>query len=69
MAFKMKGMVFKEEEGPVKPKSMMAAEVEAPEGDPTFEYGFEESEEMMELRGKGLIPDSQSFIKKGKSKK
>jgi len=68
MAFKMKGMVFKEE-GPVKPKSMIAAEIEAPEGDPTFEHGFEESEKMMELRRKGLIPDSQSFIKKGKNKK
>jgi hypothetical protein len=69
MAFKMKGMVFKEEEGPVKPISMIAVEIEAPEGDPTFEYGFEESEKMMELRRKGLIPDSQSFIKKGKNKK
>ena len=69
MAFKMKGIVFKQEKGPVKPKSMIAAKVKAPEGDPTFEYGFEESEKIMDLRRQGLIPDSQSFIKKGKNKK
>jgi hypothetical protein len=55
MAFKMRGMKFGKE-GPVKPKSVVSAKPKAPKGDPTFEYGYEESEKIMKLRRKKLIP-------------
>ena len=51
--------------GPAKPKVTTSARPKPNEesNDPTFEYGFEESEEMMELRREGLIPNSQNFKK------
>ena len=63
MAFKMKKFSGF---GPVKPKSVVVAKkkIVKNNSDPTFEYGHEESEKIMKLRRKGLIPGSQKFGKK-----
>ena len=63
MAYKMKGPSGF---GPTKPKSMVAAKKKKVKSnsEPTFEYGHEESEKIMKLRRKGLIPGSQKFGKK-----
>ena len=58
MAYKMKGTSGF---GPTKPKSKVAAKKKKVKNDPTFEYGYEESEKIMKLRRKGLIPGSQKF--------
>jgi hypothetical protein len=62
MAFKMKKFSGF---GPTKPKSIVAAKKKKVKNnsEPTFEYGYEESEKIMKLRRKGLIPGSQKFGK------
>jgi len=65
MAFKMKMKGFKNK-GPVKKDSIVQNYGKPPTEDPTFKYGFEESEKIMKLRQKGLIPGSQNFGKKQK---
>ncbi len=61
MAFKMKKFSGF---GPTKPKSIVAAKKKKAKDNPAFEYGHEESEKIMKLRRKGLIPNSQNFAKK-----
>tara|TARA_R110002012_G_scaffold198042_2_gene366738 strand:+ start:1345 stop:1536 length:192 start_codon:yes stop_codon:yes gene_type:complete len=63
MAYKMKGLSGF---GPTKSKSIVAAKKKKikTSKSPTFEYGHEESEKIMKLRRKGLIPGSQKFGKK-----
>jgi hypothetical protein len=58
MAYKMKGTSGF---GPTKPKSKVAAKKKKVKNDTTFEYGYEESEKIMKLRRKGLIPGSPKF--------
>ena len=60
MGYKMKGPSGF---GPTKPKSVVAAKKKKTKNNLTFEYGYEESEKIMKLRGKGLIPGSQNFGK------
>jgi len=58
MAFKMKKFSGF---GPVKPKSVVVAKKKKVKNNPTFEYGYEESEKIMKLNREGLIPGSQKF--------
>ena len=64
MAFKMKKFSGFKKEGPVKKDPIVRNYGKRPKGDPTFEYGFEESEKIAKLRRKDLIPGSQNFGKK-----
>ena len=64
MAFKMKKFSGFKKEGPVKKDSIVRNYGKPPTEDPTFEYGFEESEKIMKLRRKGLIPGSKEFSHK-----
>ena len=64
MAFKMKKFSGFKKEGPVKKDPIVRNYGKRPKEDPTFEYGFEESEKIAKLRRKGLRPGSQNFGKK-----